>query len=258
MASSTRIDPLALKRALSLGVELERLSSVPRIKLLKEAAPRQGFVKPADFETVVSHLPEYLQDFARADRIIGRRKKQLAALEWPDVDRQAQYISFRRETEKNGEPSRIPFIDELADVFDRRWKGREYQTPTGPALSRFVFHRNGKPIGDFRKAWAKACIAAGFATAKLRDGRPVLDRKGRPVMKASLLFHDLRRSAVRNLTDAGVDQVVAMKITGHKTASVFHRYRIVNDDDVKHALERTEAAIKAAPRSNVLPLERRA
>jgi len=85
------------------------------------------------------------------------------------------------------------------------------------------------------KAWTRACAAAGHA---------------------GLLFHDLRRSAVRNLVGAGFDQVTAMKISGHKTASVFQRYRIVTDDDVQAALERTEAAAKLAAASNVVVLKR--
>ena len=122
---------------------------------------------------------------------------------------------------------------------------RTYTTVTGEtAESRYIFHRNGGRIGDFRKAWTAACIAAGFAKPKLRrDGRPVLDRKGQPVMRATLIFHDLRRSAVRNLVAAGVNQSVAMRATGHQTTSVFQRYRIVFDDDVRAALERTQAAL---------------
>ena len=104
---------------------------------------------------------------------------------------------------------------------------------TGPGISPLVFHRDGEPIKDFRGAWRKACTTAN---------------------QPGLLFHDLRRSAVRNLVAAGVDQAVAMRVTGHKTASVFQRYRIVADDDVKAALERTEAANKAAPVSNVVAL----
>ena len=73
-------------------------------------------------------------------------------------------------------------------------------------------------------------------------------------MKATLIFHDLRRSAVRNLVAAGVDQAVAMRVTGHQTISVFQRYRIVSDADVRAALERTEAATKAAPARNVVAL----
>ena len=66
-------------------------------------------------------------------------------------------------------------------------------------------------------------------------------------MKATLIFHDLRRSAVRNLMAAGVDQSVAMRVTGHQTISVFQRYRIVSDDDVRAALERTQASLARVP-----------
>ncbi len=112
------------------------------------------------------------------------------------------------------------------------------------ALSVCVFHRHGAPIRDFRGAWETACIAAGFARPKVdAAGRPVLNRKGQPIMRPTLIFHDLRRSAVRNLVTAGVDQSVAMRVTGHQTISVFQRYRIVSDDDVRAALVRTQAAL---------------
>lgn len=57
-----------------------------------------------------------------------------------------------------------------------------------------------------------------------------------------LLFHDLRRTAARNLRDASVPEEIIMRIVGRRTADVFKRYAIVNDDDDRQALEKLESA----------------
>ena len=84
-----------------------------------------------------------------------------------------------------------------------------------------VFHRNGKPITAFTKAWKLACAAAGC------PGR---------------IPHDFRRTAVRNLVRSAVPERVAMQMTGHKTPSVFARYNIVNEADLFDAARKYQAA----------------
>src|ERR1039458_7364647 len=97
----------------------------------------------------------------------------------------------------------------------------------------YIFHRDGAPVGEFRKSWKAACKKAGVS------GR---------------LFHDLRRSAVRNMTQAGVPQAVAMKISGHKTACMFQRYNIVATDDLRTALERTERYRVTAAKEKIVAI----
>jgi hypothetical protein len=106
---------------------------------------------------------------------------------------------------------------ELKNIIERRWAVRDYQSPTGPAISQDVFHRNGQPICDPRRAWASACKAAGLFKPKLdKQGKPVteiIDGKESVVMEATRMFHDLRRSGVRNMVRAGVRETVAMAIS---------------------------------------------
>ncbi len=122
------------------------------------------------------------------------------SLQWPDVDRAANVIRLRPEAAKNGHGRPLALDAELAALIERRWIARKYQTADGTsALSPFVFHRHGKPIVDFRKAWRSACEAAGVS------GR---------------LFHDLRRTAVRNMVRAGVRETVAMGVSGQDAIDV--------------------------------------
>ena len=69
------------------------------------------------------------------------------------------------------------------------------------------------------------------------------------------LFHDLRRSACRNMIQAGVAQSVAMKISGHRTDSMFRRYAIVAETDLRTALQRTQDYLKTA-KDNVAVMPR--
>ena len=134
------------------------------------------------------------------------------------MDRDAGAIRLRPEAAKTGRGRTVMLEGDLAELIDRRWEARLFEKGGNVRVAALVFHRDGEPVGDFRKAWATACQAAG-----------VPDK----------LFHDPRRTAARNMVRAGVPERVAMAMTGHLTRSKFDRYNVVSENDLRMAAQKT-------------------
>jgi integrase len=186
---------------------------VPHIRHLSEKGnARAGFFEEAQFRALHAALPPDLADFALFAYLSSWRKNEIATLKWSDVEKDV--IHLREENAKDRCPRTLPIAGaELIDLIKRR---REARLVDGSTFSGYVFHREGQPVREFRKAWASACVKANL--------------KGR-------LFHDLRRSAVVNLIDAGVPVVTAMSISGHSTFAMFKRYGIRTDANQTGAME---------------------
>jgi integrase len=154
--------------------------------------------------------PHQRQNFVRFGYFSGWRKGEISQLEWRDI--QDDVIRLRPEISKTKEGRVLALVGDIAEVIERRRAVRYELLP-------YVFHRKGKRIGDFRKAWGKAYKLAGV------EGK---------------LFHDLRRTAVRNMVRAGVQEKVAMSISGHKTRAIFDRYNIINEQDIREGMLKTQ------------------
>ena len=211
-----------LSKMLRLAYEHSKLQRLPVIKRLREAAPRAGFVTRGQFIDVREHLPEELQVAMTVAYTFGWRKREVLDLERRQYDIQAGVLRLDPGATKNGEGRVVHLTSELRAMLgtqtahlDRieRERGREvrwlFPHLDGPLA--------GERIAEPRKAWLRACKAAGLP---------------------GLLIHDLRRSAVRNMEAAGVPRSVAMKLTGHKTEAVYRRYAIVSDAELREAAEK--------------------
>jgi integrase len=120
---------------------------------------------------------------------------------------------------KSGEGRNFPLTPSLREVLaEQLQKTAALEREIGQIIP-WLFHKEGKPIGSFRKAWASACKRAGLA---------------------GKIPHDFRRTAVRNLERAGVPRSAAMAMVGHRTESIYRRYAIADETMLK------EGAVKLA------------
>jgi integrase len=200
-----------LRRMFRLAVQDGKLRDVPHFPMLKEAPPRKGFLECNDFQKLREELPEYLRSIATMGYYTGMRLGEILGLRWKNVNFLDAEVRLDAGSTKNDEPRTIPLTGELLEMLTmERQKSPEAE---------FVFMHNGEKIQSFRKAWDSACQRASLN---------------------GLLFHDLRRTGVRNLVRAGVPERVAMAISGHKTRAVFERCNIVSGRDLKDATRKLE------------------
>ena len=218
-----------LKRMFSLAVQAGKLSSRPYIPALEENNARQGFLDHGSFLALREALPEYLKDPVTFLYLSGWRVSEMKALEWRDVDLAGKVVRLRPEISKNKDGRVLPLSGELMEVIET---ARAKRRPD----CLFVFHLDGEPIGDFRKAWKNACKTAGLT---------------------GVIVHDLRRTAIRNMVRAGIPERVAMSLSGHKTRSIFDRYNIVSEADLAEAAERLQSHLQKQPKTAVVyPLKK--
>lgn len=189
-----------------------KVAVVPYFPMVKETTVRKGFLTDAQYATLRDTLPQEIKALFVTAYITGIRKGELLELRWRQVDFAERIITLDRDETKGDEARTVPItagdMCDLLKAAHAAWPDAEY-----------VFNRQGEPIKDFRSSWETTCLAAGVP---------------------ELQFHDLRRTAVRNMRRAGIPQVIRMKISGHKTDSMERRYNIVDAEDLANARELLE------------------
>ena len=215
----------SLKRMYTLAVRARKLVTRPHIPLLREQNARAGFFERAQFEAVRDRLSPVLAHVATVAYYTGwRTRSEILPLQWAQVDRQAGVLRLDPGTTKTGKGRTFKYAElvELRDAIEAQWQAHEARTKAG-TICPWVFFRMRRDrtgakvparVRTFRKAWQTACRAAGC------PGR---------------IPHDFRRTAVRNLSRAGVPDTIAMAVTGHRTRAVFDRYDIISEADLASA-----------------------
>jgi integrase len=231
-----------LRRAMTIAVKQGRLIARPAFPEIGVQNARVGFFEPAEFEAVVRELPAPIKRVAVVGYYTGWRKSEILGLTWAQVDfthgimRLEPTSTSAGTSTKNNEGRTFPFgeVAALAGALRaQRADSEEVQRRLG-ALIPWVWHRDdGSRICKIDEAWRAACKRAGYP-----------DR----------LFHDLRRTAARNLIRAGVPEHWAMQLCGHRSPEVFRRYAITSEADLKEAVARL-ANLPSEARSSVIPLK---
>ena len=226
----------ALKRMFRLGEKVGRVVRRPYIDMLQERNARTGFFERKEFDAVLAHLPDDLTAVFEVAYITGWRvKSEILARHWSHVDFRSGWLRLEPGETKNDEGRQFPLTADLRAALERqRARTLVGEQATGAIIS-WMFHRAGKPIKSFRRAWVTACRKAG-----------VPDR----------IPHDFRRTAVRNLERAGVPRSTAMKMVGHKTESIYRRYAIVDEAMLKEGAVKLQTLhdTQQGATSNVIPL----
>jgi len=233
-----------LKSALLLEYKKtpSRVIKVPHIPKSGEDNVRSGFLEFDGYEKVLAELPMSLKCIFVMAYHIGNRKGALLDLKWPHVDFANGVVRFVRMQNRKPVPLAAPIYGDMGEWLLRQKDFRDQHYPgcqlvffwypidceIDPTLKSGHGGRRNEPgssIKSFYDSWRTAVKDAGFP---------------------DLLFHDLRRSAVRNMVEKiGMSEKRAMEISGHKTRSCFERYHIVSLADVQESGLKMDKWIKA-------------
>ena len=216
-----------LRRAFRLGLEQEPplATRVPRIRMLKVDNTRTGIVNFEQYRAIRDLLPRYARIALVIGYHTGARRGEILQIRLACIDLKAGRIELPGSTTKNKDPRFLPIYGDMAAELSMATSFVDAKCP-------FLVQDKGKRVARFYKSWNSACATAGVDEA---------------------LFHDLRRTAVTNMIEAGFSEKEAMEISGHKTRAVFDRYHIVSARRIKMLAERLDVSMKEREKASVVP-----
>ena len=237
----------ALKRMFTLGVRARKVYAMSNFPHLAEKNVRKGFIEDGQCQTIAKACSAeglWLRAMFEVGYNFGWRISELLNLKVGQIDLSSRTIRLEVGETKNDEGREVEMTPLVYALIQ--------QCVTGKQSGDFVFTRAKRPVRDFRGTWAKVCCKAGVGKmvcspcqsevvaddeqkGKWRCVRCSRSWKLKELDYVGLIFHDLRRTAVRNMVRGGIPERVARTISGHKTRSIFDRYNIVSKSDLREA-----------------------
>jgi len=237
-----------LKRAFNLARESTppKVRMAPYIPMFEERNVRKGFLPDQDHSELASECSKkglWLRAILSVGYNFGWRAGEILPMLVSQLDFFDRTIRLEVGTTKNGHGRTVTMTQDVYTLLHACAAGKKPD-------DRLFTRKDGSPVQDFRGAWQGACVRSGLGKFVCRNCTKVTTKRkcscgSRRRKYVGLLFHDLRRTGVRNLRRLGVAESVSMKISGHKTPSVFKRYDIVEMADVAEAAARLDAKQKS-------------
>jgi integrase len=203
-----------MRRIYNLAMREEMVVKNPcwKVTRVSEKNARDRVLSREEWEGLIKVLPPHAADVVTTAYYTGMRAGEIFGMTWDRVNMREGYFILTQKDTKTGEGRHIYFNGEVAEILERLGKVRSIS-------HNFVFTYRGKPLKSI-----KVGLASALKKAKLKDFR----------------LHDLRHTYTTNARKAGVHETVIMKLTGHKTRSMFTRYNSVDEADAKQALNLME------------------
>jgi len=232
-----------LKRMYHLAQRMTppKVYRMPVFPKLREDNIRKGFLEDSAYSKLANDCPElWFRTLLELARTYGWRKGELLRMRVKEVDLLARTLRLEPGTTKNRDGREVTMTELVYLLLSRCVAGKR---PDDFVLTR----EDGTPVRDFRKTWWNSCVRAGIGRMICcRCSQPVSGKKCEAcdlddLKYEGLIFHDLRRTAARNLRRAGVAEGVIQKIGGWRTRSVFERYAIVTQTDIADAMNKLQS-----------------
>lgn len=223
-----------MRRIYNLAMREEMVSRNPcwKVTRLSERNTRDRVLSQEEKENLLKVLPHHAVDVVTTAYHTGMRAGEIFKMTWDRVNMKEGYFSLTPKDTKTGEPRHVYFNGEVRSILERLGKVRSLS-------HNFVFTFKGKPLKSIKVCLGRALKKAGITNFRL---------------------HDLRHTFTTNARKAGVDKTVIMKLTGHKTLSMFTRYNSVDEADAKQALQLMECYLGNPDRgttANLLQAQKR-